>query len=527
MSNKYSFFAGKENMSNKQIDMQIVKKIFKLHTKGVSKRSISSQLGISRNTVSKYIEHFGQYKLTYDELSSMTLEELSELFTFRKHRKSERAKTLEQYFPDYGKELKKTGVTRELLWREYKQKHPDGLMLSQFKNLYRDWCNAISPVMHFDHKAGDKLFIDFTGKKLHIVDEYTGEVKPLEVFVCVLGSSQYTYAEAVESQKKEDFIRCIENALWFYGGVPRALVTDNLKAAVKKSSRYEPSINETFADFADHYETAVLPTRTYKPRDKAIVENTVRIIYTRIFAPLRNQTFTNKHALNKAIREQLKEHNNMSFRGREYSRKSLFDEIEKQELFPLPVKRYELKQYALRTVHKNSHIYLNKDKHYYSVPFKYIGKKVKIIYSDSSVEMYYKYERIAVHSRHRRKYGYTTQKEHMPSYHKFMTEWSSEKFIQWASQIGEDCKAYIIKILDKKQHPEQSYKSCLGILHLAKKHSDARLNSACKRAIDYEAYNYRTIVSILKNGWDKVEKPIERDIELPQHNNIRGKDYFK
>lgn len=381
--------------------------------------------------------------------------------------------------------------------------------------------------MHFDHKAGDKLFIDFTGKKLTIIDRHTGEIQELEVFICILGSSQYTYVEACASQKREEFVRCTENALWFYGGVPKALVPDNLKSAVTKSSRYEPKVNETFADFAEHYQTAILPTRSYKPRDKAIVENAVRIIYTRVFAPLRNDIFHSIKDINKAIQSLLEKHNAMSFRGREYSRYSLFEEVELRELGPLPLKRYEIKSYAKGTVHKNSHIYLGKDKHYYSVPYKHIGKQVKIIYSDSFIEVYHKYERLAAHTRQRQKYGYTTVAEHMPSHHRFVSEWSSEKFIAWAERIGENCKRYIMGILEKKQHPEQSYKSCLGILHLTKKVGDQRLENACKRALDYDAYSYSMIERILKNGWDSIEEEPYENTDIPDHENIRGGNYYK
>ena len=514
-------------MANKQIEMRKVKKIFKLYTEGVSKRQISTQLGVSRNTVTKYIAFFQRFKLSSYEVSEMTVEEIHKLFKTDQKSKSLQLRTLEQYFPYFDKELRKTGVTKQLLWEEYYARHPDGFKSSQFRYWYREWTKEVSPVMHFTHTAGDKLFIDFTGKKLTIVDRHTGELKDLEVFVCVLGSSQFTYVEACESQRKEDFIRCIENALWYYGGVPKALVTDNLKAAVTRSSRYEPLVNETFADFAEHYETAVLPTRAYKPRDKAIVENAVRIIYTRVFAPLRHQTFHSSLDINNAILPLLEEHNKMPFRGREYSRSSLFEEVEKHELRSLPIKKYELKAYANGTIHKNSHTYLNKDKHYYSVPYKHIGNKVKIIYSDNLVEIYHKQDRIAVHTRNRKKYGYTTIGEHMPSNHQFVSEWSSEKFIAWAANIGDACREYIIKILDKKQHPEQSYKSCLGILHLAKKAGDIRLENACKRALDYGAYNYNMIDRILEKGWDTVEEPDQNEIDMPHHNNIRGGNYYK
>jgi len=514
-------------MANTQIDMRKIKQIFKLYSEGVSKRKISLIIGLSRNTITKYIDFFKRYSLTSYEVSAMTHEELSNLFKSAHKDKSPQLLTLEKYFPYFDKELRKTGVTKELLWQEYYAKHPDGYKITQFRYWYREWTKEVSPVMRFTHKAGDKLFIDFTGKKLSIVDPHTGEIRDLEVFVCVLGSSQYTYVEACESQKKEDFMACVENALWFYGGVPQALVPDNLRAAVTKSSRYEPKVNEDFADFATYYETVVLPTRAYKPRDKAIVENAVRIIYTRVFAPLRNDTFHSKSELNKAILEQLKLHNNMSFRGREYSRYSLFEEVEKHQLKALPSKRYEIKRSANATVHKNSHIYFGKDKHYYSVPYQNIGKQVKVIYSDNVVELYHQQEVLAVHTRSKQKYGYTSVKEHMPSHHRFVSEWSSEKFIAWADQIGDHCKVLIIKILDKKQHPEQSFKSCLGILHLAKKVGNIRLENSCKRALEYGAHNYNIIERILKNRWDTLDEETEEQPDIPRHDNIRGSNYYK
>ena len=415
-----------------------------------------------------------------------------------------------------------------MLWLEYKQKHPDGLGYSRFCHYYREYKRQSQPVMRFDHKAGDKMFVDFTGKKLHIVAKTTGALKELEVFVSILGASQLTYVEAVESQKKQDFIACTENALLYYEGVPQCIVTDNLKAAVHKSNKYEPSLNETFADFARHYDTTILPTRAYKPKDKALVEGAVRIVYSRIYATLRDQTFYSVEEINAAIKEQLEIHNATPFRSRPHSRRDLFEELERPVLEPLPVARYELKHYGYATVIKNCHIFLNKDKHYYSVLHYFIGKKVKIIYSPTMVEIYYKHERIASHQRQYEPYRYTTIKEHLPANHRFITEWSAEFFIDKASAIGIDCKAYIIKVLDLKQHPEQSYKSCMGILNLAKKAGDQRLDKTCKRALEFEAYSYHTIKNILTNGWDKLadEDNSEATI-IPIHSNIRGKEYYQ
>jgi len=514
-------------MSNKPIEMRKIKRIYKFDSQGLSHRKISIQLGVSRPTIKKYLAEIKKYELTLEEVQLMSIEELSQLFGQEKKVESKRLKILKKYFPYFDTELKKTGVTRRLLWEEYISKHPDGLKLSQFSYWYQQWSLAISPVMHFNHKAGDKLFIDYTGKKLQVVDPSTGEVKQAEVIICVLGCSQMTYVEATYTQRKEDFIKSIENSLWFFKGVPSALVTDNLKAAVKKSSKYEPVLNETFSDFADYYQTTVLPTRAYKPRDKAIVENAVKIIYTRVFAKLRTKTFHTLKSLNIAILEQLEIHNQMPFRGRAYSRKDIYEQTELESLNPLPIKRYEIKYIQMGTVHKNSHVYLKRDKHYYSVPYKYISQKARIISSSTVVQVYIKQVYVASHIRNQQAYTYSTKSEHMPSQHQFVSEWSSKKFIDWASSIGPFCKTYIEKVLDKKHHPEQSYKSCAGILHMTKKVGKERLEKACKRALEYDAYNYTTLRRILEKGWEDQNESTQNNKEIPQHQNIRGNDYYK
>lgn len=314
--------------------------------------------------------------------------------------------------------------------------------------------------MHLDHKAGDKLYIDFAGKKLQLLDKDSGEMTAVEVFVAVLGASQLTYVEAVMSQQKEDLIKACENALHYFGGVPSAIVPDNLKAAVLRSNRYEPTLNEAFADFADHYQTAVLPARAYRPRDKALVEGAIKIIYARIYAPLGKHTYHSLEELNTAIRKELEGHNNQPLKGRHYSRRLQFEEIERGTLAPLPVCRYELKKQHYATVMKNGHVCLGADRHYYSVPYRLIGRKVKMLYSGNRVEIFYHYERIALHKRDKAPYGYTTDKNHLASTHRFMTEWTPERFLQWAGSIHEDVRLYILRILERKQHLEQAYRSC-------------------------------------------------------------------
>jgi transposase len=381
--------------------------------------------------------------------------------------------------------------------------------------------------MRIEHKAGDKMYVDFAGDKLSIVDKQTGEIQQVEVFVAILGASQLTYVEAVMTQQKEDFIAACEGALHYYGGVPAAIVPDNLKSAVIKSSKYEPVLNETFADFADHYGTTILPARAHRPKDKALVENAVRIVYTRIYAKLRTTQYFTLDELNKAILTALEEHNQAMLSGRNYSRRQQFEEVERPALAPLPPLRYELKKQLFATVMKNGHVSLSADKHYYSVPYRYIGKKVKLMYSRSTVEIYYNYERIAIHKRTKSAYNYTTEKDHMASAHKFVSEWTPERFLSWASGIHEDVHLYILKILNRKQHPEQAYKSCVGILSFAKKVGNERLIKACQRALGYGIYNYKTIQTILEKNLDKCDAEEGSQIEMPLHENIRGEEYYQ
>jgi transposase len=379
-----------------------------------------------------------------------------------------------------------------------------------------------------EHKVGDKLYIDFAGDKLHFTCPRSGQQQPVEVFVAILGASQLTYVEGVMSQQKEELIAVCENTLHYYQGVPAAIVPDNLKSAVTRSSKYEPTLNETFADFASHYGTTILPARAFRPRDKALVENAVRLIYSRIYVKVRAGRYHSLAELNAAIREALEVHNNTLLRGRNYSRRQQFEEIERAALMPLPALRYELKKQLFATVAKNGHVGLGPDKHYYSVPYRFIGKKVKLLYSGHTVEIYYNYERIALHRRSKSPYQYTTEKEHLASTHRFVSEWTPERFADWAGSIHEDVRLYVLKVLDRKQHPEQAYKSCVGILSFAKKVGHERLIKACQRALGYGAYNYKTIQKILELQLDQKDTPEETDqLSMPLHDNIRGGRYYQ
>lgn len=515
-------------MSNHTISMSKIRQILRLHTQGCSKLQISVQAGISRNTLKKYLHEFEQSGLSFVEINELSDKDLEDLFVKPEEKPlNPKLALLFSLFPAIDKELKRKGVTRHLLWEEYKRKYPDGLGRSQFKHYFAQWKAQVSPTMHMEHKAGDKLYVDFAGNKLSIVDKQTGEVQEVEVFVAILGASQLTYVEAVMSQQKEDFIAACEGALHYYGGVPAAIVPDNLKSAVTKSNKYEPTLNETFADFAEHYSTSILPARAYKPRDKALVENAVRIVYTRIYARIRDRDYFTLEELNASILSALEEHNNAPLNGRNYSRRQQFEEVERSVLSPLPQLRYQLKKQLFVTVMKNGHVSLNVDKHYYSVPYRFIGRKVKLMYSRHSVEVFYNYERIALHKRIKSPYNYTTDKEHMASSHRFVSDWTPERFISWAEGIHEDVKLYILKILDRKQHPEQAYKSCVGVLSFAKKVGNERLIKACQRALGYGLYNYKTIQKILEKGLDMQDDQENEQLQMPLHDNIRGENYYQ
>ena len=514
-------------MANKRVSMNKIREIIRLNEEaGLSYRKIALALKVSRPVVSQYIADFKMTKLKYVDVKDISDTELIELLEKKKKESQERYKKLSKYFEYFIKELKRTGVNRHVLWQEYRKEHPEGYSYSRFCYHFQVWKNASEVTMHIDHKAGDKAFIDFAGKKLSITDRKTGEVKEVEVFVSILGASQLTYVEAMESQQKEDWLKANDNALWYFGGVPAALVPDNLKSGVTNGSKYEPDINPEYNDFARHYGTVILPARPRSPKDKALVESAVNLVYTRIYAPLRNQIYYSLEELNEAIWKLLEKHNNMSFQRLNVSRRQLFEDIEESELKPLPMTRYEFKKFLNLKVQFNYHIELREDRHYYSVPWQYKGKRVQIMYTTTIVEIYHDNIRIAFHKRDRTTNGYTTVKEHMPPHHQFYDEWSPQRMINWASKIGSNTKRMIIKVLESRQHPEQAFKVCLGIINLSKKYGNSRLDKACKRALEFNNYSYKAVKNILERGLDKVqEEPLFLE-PLPAHENIRGSAYY-
>jgi transposase len=515
-------------MANKPLNMSKVRKVIQLHHRGKSNKFISKYLAISRNSVIKYLSLYKVLGIEFEELMQRSDAELESLFiTSVPVSPSDRLKKLQAFFPYMERQLKKTGVTKMLMWKEYIASHPDGYRSSQFCEHYNRWTKKVSPLMHMTHKMGDKMYVDYAGKTLEVVSQETGEVQEVQFFVAILGASQYTYAEASPSQKKEDFVASVENAMRYFEGVPAAIVPDNLKSAVIKSDRFEPTINETLMDLAEHYQTTILPARAYKPRDKSLAEGAVKILYQRLYPLLRQEVFYSIEDLNQRIWELLEEHNRTKLTGRPFSRYQLFVEDERSKLSALPVERFEIRHQSFATVNRNSHVMLGADKHYYSVPYQYIRKKVKLVYTKSGVMIYHKYNRIAIHKRDKRAYYYSTIQQHLPATHQFLIEWSPQVFIEKAAELDASVEQLVVHILEGNQHPEQAYKSCMGILSLEKKVGKDRLINACQRALEHGIYNYKIVKNILEKGLDQIEKekpPITN--QLPIHNNIRGNNYY-
>ncbi len=499
-------------MAGISIEISMIKQLLQLHQQGTGIKTIARSLGMSKNTVKKYLHN----------------ETVELLLSGKETRNKSNQEELQALFPDISKKLEETGFTLHHLWCKYKATHPGGYQYSQFCYYYQKYRESKNAVMHFEHESGDKLFLDYVGKNPPTSNGGTGEIINCEFFVAVLGHSQYTYGEASASQQKDDFIESVQNALHYFQGVPRVLVPDNLKSAVNKSSKYDPCLNEVFLDMANHYGCAVMPARSRKPRDKSLVENHVRILYTRVYAELSTQTFFSLKDLNAAIHTCIVRHNNLLFQGKEYSRKLAFEETEKEVLKALPQERYEIKKFTLVTVMKNAHIQLREDKHYYSIQFRYIGEKVKLSYTSKEVNIYLKGERIAYHLRDRKKYKYTTVKEHLPSQHQFVSDWNPDKFIHWASGIHPTVKQYIGGVLSQHAYPEILYRACVGILTMTKKVEKERLVKACEMGLQMNTYNYGFIERILRNGTDKLlTAETEEKSQLPDHENLRGEDYYK
>lgn len=513
------------------LDPMDLKQIITLHLDGYSNRKIGTTLGISRNTVNSYMKLFKASDYSYEELLVFDDPALKELFPSHSTIDNQRYDELMVYFEGVNKARNHPGFTFLHHYQEYVQNARDPYSYTQFLEHYRRKYSKIKGSMKLEHEAGKEMFIDFTGKKLHVVNKETGELVPMEVFVAILPNSQYTYVEACESQKREDLISCCANALRFYGGVPRAIVSDNLKSAVTRASKYEPEINRSFKDFARHYNCVINPTRSYAPQDKALVENAVHLVYQRIYYPMREMTFFSLEELNREIKRLLVNYNTLLFQRKEASRRELFQSVEREYLKPLPSQPYEMKDYKRAKVQKMGYVYFSPDKSYYSVPYRYIGKRTLIHYTRTTVEVYYNHQRIALHKRNPAKGTYITNKEHLSSTHKGYTDWSPEFFENKAAPHGAHVLSCVKRILAATEYPEIGYKRAMGLIQLHKAYGSQRLNTACKRALEADTSSYKRIKNILENNMDK-NSLFHQDLEenqthIPVHQNIRGASAYQ
>jgi transposase len=506
--------------------MRQVREVLRLrYACGQSERRIAVAVGISRYTVAEYLRRAAVIGLTWPvppELDDAALER--KLFTPPGFIAPEKLRPQPDW-PRIHADLRRPGVTLLLLWEEYRAGQPEGYGYSRFCDLYAAWRGRLSPTMRQSHPPGERLFVDYAGQTVEVIDAITGEVRVAHVFVAALGASNLTYAEARWSQGLADWIGCHVNAFAFLGGVPRQVVCDNLKAGVTAACRYEPGINRSYQDMAAHYGTAIVPTRVRKPRDKAKVEVAVQLVQRWVLARLRQRRFFSLAELNGAIRELTEALNVRPMRHLGTSRRALFDSTERDALLPLPAEPYVYAEWRRCRAGIDYHVEVYG--HWYSVPSRLMRETIEARITERTVELFHRGTRIACHVRSPQRGRHTTITEHMPSAHRRYAEWTPARLMREATAIGPATAALVERILHAKPHPEQGFRACLGILRLVRAWGAERVEAACQRGLDIGARSYGSIVSILRNNLDRAYRPQPVPDEPPvQHGNIRGGDYY-
>jgi transposase len=512
-------------MPAKRLAMRQVREVLRLKWAcGLSDRQIARGLRISRPTVTHYVRRLKAAGLSWplpEDMDDAALER--RLFANTLYTPAS-----ERPLPDWSRvhqELKRKGVTLTLLWQEYKATHPDGLQYSYFCEAYRKWASKLDLVMRQSHRAGETLFVDYAGQTVPVVDPQSGEVHQAQVFIAVLGASNYTYAEATRSQSLPDWIASHVRAFEAFGGVPRVLVPDNLKAAVTRPHRYEPVLNRTYEALAQHYGVAVVPARAARPRDKAKVEVGVQVVERWILARLRHHTFFSFTDLNRAIQDLRADLNHRPFKKLPGSRQRLFESLERPALRPLPQTPFEYAEWKLVRVNIDYHVEIFG--HYYSVPYTLVKAQLEARISAHTVEVFHKGKRVASHRRSPYKGRHTTLKEHMPKAHRHYAEWTPQRLIRWASKTGGATAQVVEAILTARAYPQQGFRACWGIMRLGSRYGDERLEAACQRAMAIGACSYKSIESILKHDLDRQPLPDKpRLAPAIDHVNIRGPKYY-
>jgi len=492
---------------------------------GLSQRQVSQALGVGRASVAEYVARVQRAGLL-ESWESVSEEELESRLYPPARRAPAQAERPEADWAAVHEELKCRDMTLSLVWQEYREQHPDGYQYSRFCDLYRAWRGKQDLCMRQVHRPGEKLFVDYCGATVPVVDAGTGEEREAQVFVAVWGASSYTFAEATWSQSLSDWIGSHVRAFEFSGGLPELVIPDNLRSGVTRACRYEPELNPTYHDLAVHYGVAVMPARVRKPRDKAKVEAGVQLVQRWILARLRNRTFFSLGELNQVIRELLDPLNQRPFRKRPGSRRSVFESLEQPALRPLPAERYTYAEWKKARVHIDYHVEV--EGHYYSVPYQLVSQQLDVRVSAQTVECFAKGKRVSSHLRSLLRGAHTTQSGHMPQAHREYADWTPERLVRWARESGPSVSGLIERVMATRAHPQQGFRSCLGIMRLGQSYGAERLEAACRRALVVDAISYRSVRSILQAGLDRQEVPTgEPSAALPQvHENLRGASYY-
>lgn len=512
-------------MPAERLSMRHLRELLRLrHANRLPQHVIANSLGLGQGTVSKYLSRARRAGLSWPLPPELDDDLRLEALLFPPPPDVPPEARPKPDWAEIHRELRRPDVTLYLLWEEYKARHPDGFSYSWFCDLYKAWLARLKPTLRQVHVAGDKLFVDYAGRTMEVLDGLTGEVRTAQVFVAVLGASNYTYAEATFTQTLPDWIASHVRAFAFFGGTARQTVSDNLKAGITKACFHEPIVNRTYADLARHYGTAILPARPYKPRDKAKVEVGVQLVGRWILARLRHQRFFSLAALNQAIRALLDELNERPLRGLGRSRRALFEEIDRPALTPLPAEPYEYAEWKHCRVGLDYHVEIAK--HYYSVPHSLLRQEVEARITATTVEIFHRGKRVASHLRSTRPHRPTTVPEHMPSSHRRYRDWTHERIHREAAKVGPDAATLIDLILRSRPHPEQGFRSAIGILGLVKRFGSERVDAACARALALNTRSYTSVAAILKNRTDKGPASVAEEAPVLIHANIRGPGYY-
>lgn len=514
-------------MPTERLTMRKIREVLRLRNGlGLSVRQVARSCSISHGVVGNYLRRAQVAQLSWplpEDLDDAAIE--ARLFPSATN-KSVRGAPLPDFQQIHQELRSHRHLTLSLLWQEYKQSHEDGYQYSRFCQLYRQWQRKLDVVMRQEHRAGDKTFVDHAGPIVPVVDPESGELREASIFVAVLGASSYTYAEATWTRDLYDWIGSHVRAFEFFGGVSEAVVPDNCRTAVTKACWYEPDLNPTYRDLAEHYGTVILPTRVRRPRDKAKVESGVLLVERWILAALRHQTFIGLVALNRAIRELLERLNHRKFRKLDTSRAELFERLDRPALKPLPAEPFIFGEWKKARPNIDYHIEIQR--HYYSVPFELRHEEVEARIRTSTVEIFHKNRRVATHVRSSVVGGYSTLSEHRPPKHREFLEWTPERLINWARKVGPSAAEVVAHILQSRPYPEQGYRACLGLMRLARRYPVERVEAACTRALAVKACSYRSVKSILETGLDRqaMEEALAPDTHGMVHANVRGAAYY-